>query len=41
MLLPFILITLVAVFGHSEDFLGTTLLSRASYFVIICSCQCL
>ena len=28
MLLPFILITLVAVFGHSEDFLGTTLLSR-------------
>lgn len=28
MLLSFLLITLIAVFGHSEDFLGTTLLSR-------------
>ncbi|MDR3716183.1 MAG: PTS system mannose/fructose/sorbose family transporter subunit IID [Puia sp.] len=28
MLVSFILITLVAIFGHSEDFLGTTLLSR-------------
>ena len=28
MLLSFILITLIAVLGHSEDFLGTTLLSR-------------
>ncbi len=28
MLVPFILITLIAMFGHSEDFLGTTLLSR-------------
>ncbi|MBS1933893.1 MAG: PTS sugar transporter subunit IIC, partial [Bacteroidetes bacterium] len=28
MLLTFIFITLIAMFGHSEDFLGTTLLSR-------------
>ena len=28
MLLTYILITLIAMFGHSEDFLGTTLLSR-------------
>src|SRR5882757_8966181 len=28
MTITFILITLIAVFGHSEDFLGTTLLSR-------------
>lgn len=28
MLVSFILITLIAMFGHSEDFLGTTLLSR-------------
>ncbi|HZE85271.1 MAG TPA: PTS sugar transporter subunit IIC, partial [Puia sp.] len=28
MLVSFFFITLIAVFGHSEDFLGTTLLSR-------------
>src|SRR6185312_14078755 len=28
MLLSFLLITLIVVFGHSEDFLGTTLLGR-------------
>src|SRR3954470_19189772 len=28
MIITFILITLIATFGHSEDFLGTTLLNR-------------